>query len=480
MMRIKRIVLIEPKAPSIHFFKHSKLPRLGLPLLGAILKKLGYSVKIFCEDIAPLNWRKVLEADLIGISTITATATRAYHLIKTVKELAGQVKKSIPIVIGGPHVTFLPEEALACGADYVVRGEGERTLTEIVEFLEGNGSIEKIQGLSYRVGEEIRHNPNRPLLSNCELDSLPFPDLTLIEGFERINYTPIQTSRGCPYNCKFCAVIKMFGRGFRHFSNEYVMEELKDLYRQRPKSPIFFYDDNFSANPQRTKSLLEEMIQRKLTPPAWIGQEMVKVAEKEDLLKLMRQSRCGYLCLGLESVNPQTLKNYRKSQKVEDIELALEKFHRYKIKVHGMFVFGGESDEVSTIRETVKFSLRKRIDTVQYSILTPLPGTDTYKELEEDGRIFIKGADNWELYDGHHVVYQPKLMSPWQLQMAVVEAMSKFYSMWQGIKLAASGRFANSFFAFHGRRLIKKWGEQNREFMEWLRKTTVLNKETLS
>lgn len=460
---LKQIVLIEPQAPGVHFFRFSRLPRLGLPLIGAILRRLGYYVRIFCEDIAPIDWKLVFKADLIGISTITATATRAYELIKKIK----RTRQDLPVIIGGPHVTFLPEEALAMGADYVVRGEGEETIVELINHLEGRESISKILGLSYLDGGEMRHNQDRPLLS--DLDSLPSPDLTLIAGFEKINVLPIQTSRGCPYNCKFCSVVKMFGRGYRTRSTGSVLEELARLRRQRPKSHLFFYDDNFSANTKRTKALLEGMLRHGIAPRPWSAQERVEVVKDPELLQLMQESGCSHLCLGLESVNPQTLKDFRKGCRVEDIEKVVESLHQHRIGVHGMFVFGGDGDRVATIKETLEFSLKRGIDTVQYSILTPLPGTETYRELEEQDRIFIKGVMGWSLYDGHHVVYQPQLMSPWQLQTAVIEALARFYSSWRGLGSALTGRLRRSFFAFYGHRLIKKWKLQNKNFLAWLK-----------
>jgi len=457
-----KVVLIEPRSPGFHIFSLNKLPRLGLPLIGALLKRQGYNVRIFCEELRPLDWSEVLRADLIGISSLTPTAPRAYELVRRIKWQAPK----IPIALGGPHVTFLPEEALEAGADYVVRGEGEETFLELAEALkEGERDLPEVRGLSYRIGDEIRHNPERPLIQ--DLDSLPFPDLSLIAGAERINVLPIQTSRGCPYNCKFCSVVKMFGRGYRARSIDHVMEELRVLLRRAPGAHLFFYDDNFSEDASRTKELLERMIREGLTPP-WSAQERVRVARDTELLRLMKRSGCVRLCLGLESINPETLKSYRKAQTVEEIDLAIKTLHHYGIKVHGMFVLGADTDTLATIRETVRYSLAAKIDTVQFLILTPAPGTETFKELEAEGRIFTR---RWELFDGHHVVFRPKSLSPWQLQAAVtLEAMPRFYSFWRGIGAALKGEFRNSFFAFYGHRLIRRWRAQNASFLSWLKR----------
>ncbi len=472
MENINEIVLIEPKSPGEHFFRFAKLPRLGTPLLGAILKKLGYRVKIFCEDLATIDWNQVLNADLVGISTITSTATRAYQMVDKLKEAS----KNIPVVMGGPHVTFMPEEALGQGADYVVRGEGEETLVELLDHLEhGDQKPEDVKGLSFSNGSSFVHTPDRSF--KADLDDLPYPDFTLVEGAENISLIPIQTSRGCPHNCKFCSVWKMFGRNYRTRSVEGVTEELKSLSKQLPKSHIFFYDDNFSAHPERTKHLLDNMLREDLIPHSWSAQESVKISKDQELLALMEKSGCRHLCLGLESIDPDVLDDYGKRQTVGEIKNSIQALHDHNLSVHGMFVFGGENDKPSTVRETLDFSLNNQIDTAQYSILTPFPGTTIYQELSEQGRIFAEGVDQWKNYDAHHVVYQPNLMSPLKLQNSVIEAMARFYSSWRGVKSVIKGKFRNSFFAFYGHHLVKKWRRQNQEFLNNLKKRGI---ETLS
>ena len=129
--------------------------------------------------------------------------------------------------------------------------------------------------------------------------------------------------------------------------------------------------------------------------------------------------------VGMESVNPETLKGYNKKQDVDDIAYCVKRFHSFGIMVHGMFIFGADEDNLLTIDETVNFALRNNIDTVQFALLTPLPGTKTYREFESAGRLLTR---DWSLYDGHHVVFQPGQMSPLELQEAAIRAFKKFYS----------------------------------------------------
>jgi len=291
-----------------------------------MLKQRGIDVTIYCQDFQEIDYTDVMRADLVGISTTTSTAPEGYRIAQRVKE-AG-----IPVVMGGSHVSFLPEESLQY-ADFCVRGEGEYTMLELIDAIESGSGYGSIAGLSYRIGDEIRHNPPRELVQ--DLDALPFPDLSLIKGHEKISLTPIATSRGCPFNCNFCSVIKMFGRGYRQRSVDSVIEELRYL---RPDT-VFFYDDNFAGNRDRAKQLLERMLSEGLTP-YWTAQVRVDIARDRELLALMKRSNCYILYIGLESVNPATLREFNKRQSVEEIVEAVRIIHEHGIMIHGMFVFG--------------------------------------------------------------------------------------------------------------------------------------------
>ncbi len=418
-----KIRFIEPKAPGLNVFDRARLPRLGLPLLGRLLVERGHDVRIYVETLSPVDWTDVAAADLVGFSTTTATTPVAY-------EMAGRVREmGIPTVIGGPHVTFLADEALA-HCDFVVRREGQMTLLELVEAIENGTDYTHVAGLSYHdaAGRPV-HNPDRPPCTQEEFAALPPPALHLIVGHERMTQVPIMTQWGCPYACDFCAVIHMFGRRVRARTVEDVLAEL-ETYRDR--GPVFFYDDNFVVDKARTRALLQGMIERGLTP-SWSAQMRAEMVYKDkrsgeldhELLNLMRDSGCNMVYCGFESVNPATLAAYNKHQDVRDICDSIRAFHAYDIHVHGMFVLGADTDDKTTFRRTVDFALQNEIDTVQFLMLTPCPGTPFYERMEAQGRLL---TDDLSLYDGHHCVTQPALMSPYELQMGTVWAMARFYS----------------------------------------------------
>ncbi len=465
---IEKVVLIEPRAADLHEFSYTSLPRLGLPILGAILKNEGREVQIFCEELNPIKWSEVLEADLVGISSITPTAPRAYQIATKIKKLSTKQGQEIPVVMGGPHMSFRPEEALTNGADFIIRKEGERTLPELISSLEAGQGGKDVDGLSYRDNETMCHNPARPLINN--LDSLPHPDFTLVKGHQKMKMIPIQTTRGCPHNCEFCAVVQMFGRKYRKRSVDDVIEELEKQCRLKSNTPIFFYDDNFAAHPARTKELLRKMASHNISPIEWSAQARISVTRDDELLQMMSESGCERLYVGIESINPKTLKEYKKGQTVEEIEEGIDKLHQYGIAVHGMFVLGGESDDIDTLHKTVKFALEKKLDTAQFLALTPIPGTKTYQKLKKADRIFAEKTHDWSYYDGHHVVFEPHLMSPFQLQKAILKANARFFSWARGISWALRGKYTNSLFAFYGHRIIKKWKKHNRDFLKRLEK----------
>jgi radical SAM superfamily enzyme YgiQ (UPF0313 family) len=324
--------------------------------------------------------------------------------------------------MGGAHPTFLPDESLEY-ADFVIRGEGEHSLVELLEHLErGTPALTDIKGLSYRDrGGRNVHNPSREFIE--DLDSLPEPDFSLVHNWTPSNTYPVSTSRGCPYDCKFCSVIRMFGRSYRFKSVEATLKELK-YAASASKATKFIVDDNFAANKRRTKEILRGMIAEGIKT-RWSAQVRTDVATDPELLRLMADSGCHTLYIGFESINPGTLEEYNKKQGLEDIIFCIRTVRDHGIHIHGMFVLGADTDDVDTIRGTADFATGLEIDTVQFLILTPLPGTPFFHDMMEHGRLL---HTDWSKYDVQHVVFRPMLMSAATLQMETFRAMGRFYS----------------------------------------------------
>ena len=451
-----KIRLIEPAPAHLHMWSYTFLPRLGLPLIGAALKAAGHDVVIYCPQLSPLDWDDVLSADVVGVSATTSTSAAAYEILERVR------RHGVPTIVGGSHVTFMADEALA-HADYVARGEGgDALMLELLESLRGERALETIAGLSFRAGGEAVHNPLREACQ--DLDQLPVPDLTLIAGAQDIKgTTPIMTSWGCPFGCNFCSVTAMFGRKYRYRSAEHIMAEIE---AKQPRS-IFFYDDNFAADKRRLKTLLRLMIASGRSIP-WSAQVRTDVVDDPELLGLMRQSGCDRVAIGLESVNQETLDGFDKSQSIADIVRALATLRRYGIKTHGMFVLGADTDTAETIRDTARFARKHDISTLMLNILTPLPGTPLFDELEASGRIFDR---HWDLFDGQHVVFTPRQMTPEALQAEVWGAYARFYSFRQWLKYLATFRYGTMALYSWYWVFLRRWRKEtgNRDYLEMLK-----------
>jgi len=431
-----KISLVEPKSPFYNFYSFllKKQPLLGPIYLGTMLKNQGHDVTIYNENIKEIDYARLNDSDVLGISIMTSTAPRGYEIANNFRKVNPKGK----VIIGGSHATFLPEEA-AQFADLVVTGEGEPVISDVIEMLKDGGANTNIVS-------------GRPVEN---LDDLPFPDFSLIDGFKkRLRVTPVSTSRGCPFDCTFCSVTAMFGRKYRFRSTESVIEELSRLEHRH----VFFYDDSFDANKPRLKTLLSEMIRRKLTPP-WTSQVRVDVAKDEELVKLIARSNCSELCIGFESTDPEVLKSYNKKQTPDDVMKCIEVLHKHGIRVHGMFISDGY------------FNYDKLgIDSLQLCILVPILGTKLYAKVKDAKQFLIgKFPTDWKLFDGGHVVHWPDKMSPFELQRQTMQATRKFYSRQKAAKMLLMGRWTDFRIRLGGNIIMRKWEAQNKDYLAKLK-----------
>lgn len=448
------IALVEPEPPGFHVYSGFNMPRMGLPSIGAVLKQHGHRVNIYCQSIRAAGIADLLGADIIGISTTTSTAPEAYRLADVCRA-AGK-----PVILGGVHVTFCTDEALQ-HADYAVCGEAEQVISPLIERIQAGAPVDDLPGVYTEPGQAPATVPAQCRVQ--DLDSLPFPDLDLVKGWRRDGpVTPMLTSRGCPHDCKFCSVAPMFGRHYRFRNTESVLEELAVL---RPRGVLFFYDDNFAASRRRTVELLEGMLSRGLKT-RWAAQVRADVTRDRDLMALFRRSGCHRVYVGYESVSAATLEEYDKGETVEEIVASVRIFHEYGIKTHGMFVLGSDSDDVQTIRETSRFARRHHINSIQFMVLTPLPGTRTFAELDAAGRIFER---DWSLYDGQHVVYDPCRMSAVELQREAWRAHKRFYSIRECLKSFAALRLEDGAIKTYAWNLMRRCNAHIGEFVKQLR-----------
>jgi radical SAM superfamily enzyme YgiQ (UPF0313 family) len=248
---------------------------------------------------------------------------------------------------------------------------------------------------------------------------------------------------------------------------EQVIEELKEIRAKQ----VFFYDDHFAANKARTKELLtrigEEQEKGTIVTRGYSAQVRSDIAKDPEILDMMKRVGFNTLFIGFESVNPETLKLFNKGQTIEDIEVAVEEIRKRRIRIHGMFVFGSDADDASSFDATVRFAQRNHIETAQFLILTPLPGTRQYREFDLQGRVL---SQNWAQYDTFNTVFLPKNMSPYELQQASLKAMRKFYSPLHYLKWLFFGEPIVIFFRIYGLITLRLWKWNNRKMLKALKK----------
>lgn len=378
------------------------IPPLGLLNVAAVTPDDVEAV-LTDENVEQLSFDK--DADLVGITVMTTSAaSRAYEIADRFRAMR------IPVVLGGSHVSVLPQEA-AEHADAVVIGEAEGVWERLIGDFKQKGA----KGL-----RRFYKNETLP-----DLSEIPFPRWDLLKKGKYIVTKVLRVTRGCPYNCSFCSVTKLFGRRVRVRPIEKVAEFIgKNLGRPLSERVFVFLDDNITANRNYAKRLFEALIPFNLT---WLSACTVNAAYDRELLELAGRSGCKALFVGLESIFEDALAEIGKSQnKVEFYKEAIKRFHEHGITVEGAFIFGFDSDDKGVFKRTVKFSNRVKLDGVQYSILTPLPGTDLYQKLESEGRLIDR---DWANYDCAHVVFQPKRMSPQELAMGSAWSCKKIHSL---------------------------------------------------
>lgn len=401
---MKRLLLISPLAPASLLGKDFffRLPCLSLLKVAAATPP-GWDVTVIDEKVESLP--AGIEADLVGITAMTCTANRAYALADTFR------RRGVPVVLGGMHPSSLPEEALA-HADSVVVGEAEGLWPQLIADHEAG-----------RLQPVYRHAERFPALAG-----LPPADWSLYADKRYLPVHFVETTRGCPLDCEFCAVTNFFGGRYR---NRPVDEVLDELDRLRPfdgrfilKNVVFFVDDNILSNRAYTREFLTRIQGRGLR---WLGHASVSLADDPEILRLCQASGCMGVLIGFETLSAETMRGIgNKSRLRMEYTEAIQKIHDHGIGVDGSFVFGFDTDDEGVFERTLEFVTKTKMEVPYFSILTPYPGTRLYERMEAEGRLLSR---DWSLYDTSHVVYRPARLTPEQLQAGYDRVFREAYNV---------------------------------------------------
>ena len=398
-MRTRIIHLINPKTDSlttrpIYLNRALYSPLAGLLAVAASIPNDQYEVVLTDENIEPIDFD--LKADLVGISAMTSYVNRGY-------EIADQFRaKGVPVVMGGVHPSFMPQEALK-HCDAVVVGEVELVIDKLLDDLE--------QGAMRGTYKSDKLHP---------MVGMPMPRYDLLKKNRYVNCTFVQTSRGCHQGCTFCAEPLMNGLKFRYRPVDEVIHEMENCGSR----VVSINDADFFGTPERPKEVMRALKGRGLQ---WQAGVTSKLAQDDRMLELAAESGCTMLSIGFESISRETLKSVHKHVNRPETFVALvEKLHSYGIMVFGLFMYGFDGDDTSVFDETVNFNIDAKYDACAYSVLTPYPGTLTWYEMKKANRIV---SFDWEKYDQGHVVFRPAQMSGDELRLGQSRTYETFYSL---------------------------------------------------
>ena len=416
-----RITLTRPQ-----YYTHLITPPLGIGYISAYVRRAG----IECRIVDGLNLGlgasaladACAEADLVGISCLSD------YFLDTI-ELAHALKaRGKVVVVGGPHASALPEQTLReTGADFVAIGEAEQTMLELATYVDG-GSKGKLPAGAMAAGRS-EFQP-RPLIA--DLDSLPFPDWEQMDPrtykraphgglIKRFPVAPITSTRGCPFDCRFCASPKLWGRRIRFRSPTNVVDEIEWLVKDFGVREIHFEDDNLTLRAEHAEGVCREIMHRGLDI-SWAAPNGIRAdAVSPELLRLMRKSGCYYLAFGIESSSPEILERINKHTDLAKIEQAVRWASAAGIMTQGFFIFGLPGETRETIEQTIRFAKRLPLDRGQFLLLDVLPGSALWDELKDEVEV------DWASRSYQQVKWVPDTVDEATLRAAPARAFREFF-----------------------------------------------------
>lgn len=378
----------------------------GPLILAGIVHRAGHEVEAYEELRGKVDYGRLLAwADVACIYTMTSNAPRAYD-IGDLFHQRGHAR----VLIGGLHASAMPDEALA-HADQVLVGEGENAILDAVEGRLRDAIVECA-----------------PVV---DLDAVPWPDYSVLKT--PCDAADIMTSRGCPFRCAFCTTTRMF-HPYRKRSVDSVIAEVR-RYKEMGFQYMNFEDDNFTADKERAKEICRRMVAEHLQFRETFFFGRTDMASDPELLDLLAAANLNWVLIGIESLNQASLDEIDKRQSIEDIERAGAACHDHGIQLIASIVVGIDTDTHDDIRRAVDFAKSIGASKLQPAILTPFPGTATFEQFQEEGRMLLRDERDWEQFDMTNATFQPKNMSPWDLEMEFFRCANAFYNLRHALQM---------------------------------------------
>ncbi|MDI9438082.1 MAG: radical SAM protein [Euryarchaeota archaeon] len=421
-----KVLLINPPYTSSKYkFIGLVAPPLGIAYIGAVLEDGGFDVEIIDGAALELDWEalevrvKQAHPQVIAITSLTPTISQGLETAKRARRVCPEAT----IVLGGYHPSFNHAEILEKSyVDVVVIGEGEYTMLDLVETLEGGGDLKEVQGIAY--GNEVTRP--RPVVN--DLDQLPFPARHLLpmEHYKILNmklHTATMISgRGCPMQCSFCASAALHGRRLRMRSAENVVDEMEHLTEEHDAGMIAFMDDTFTLKPKRVEQVCDEIKRRGLD--VYWGCTARADTLSSRMLQKMSDTGCITMFLGVESADQQQLDRVNKQLTVDKIRQAFALSRKHNIRTIASVVLGMPGDTQGSINRTIRFVRDLNPSYALFSLATPYPGTKFYREAVENNLLKVK---DWSKYTLLSPVLETVDCSREELKNMQKKAFRQFY-----------------------------------------------------
>lgn len=395
-------------------------PPIGILYLAAYLRELGYEVKAYDFQANKEDFFDLLrdyKPEVVGITCHTALVYSTLLLAKQIKERL----RDSHIIVGGTHPTCRPQDLLSQGAiDFVVRGEGEITLLELLKYFKGENStrLEEIDGITFRMNSSLINNKDRALIK--DINTLPIPAVDLLP-LDRYHCSPdlrigkkvmmLSTARGCPYQCTFCAMKEAFNRTYRYRSVDIVFKEIDYYVQNYSADGLFIVDELFTVNKRRVFEFCDRMIKSGYSKNIkWWAQTRADCVDKEMLIK-MKEAGCRMLSFGIESGVNRLLKNIKKNITVGQVRRAVKTAHSVGIDARGSFILGLPTESFFDSIRTIIFGLSLPLHRLKFGLATPYPGTELWNIAVKEGQ--ISEEEDWDRfsmmagYTSHRAPYIP-------------------------------------------------------------------------
>ena len=391
---------------------------LEVAFIDAVMEEM--SIEAFSEAVAKIG------PDLVVIECSTPSIYYDLESARAAKE--STVGTFVALI--GSHPTFFHQEILGenPAVDGIVRGEAEMTIKHLALALGEGDDLSGVLGLSYRQGDEIRVNPDRPLIE--DLDSMPFPARHIVsqDGYRAAIYsgdrpTAMVSSRGCPYHCVYCLwPDTLYGHRFRARSAVNVVDEMEHVVRDYGVDEIYFDDDCLTLSKKRVLEMCRLLLERGVVVD-WIVQARVDTVDRE-VLAAMKEAGCHYILFGVESGSPKMLEVMKKRITLDRVREAFKDCRELGIKTQAFFLFGVPGETEETIEETIEFAKELDADSTQFAIAIPHPGTELYQTCMDNGWLVF---DSWEDFAAENSLIETEELTRADVERARIRAYRRYY-----------------------------------------------------